>query len=63
MLDDSFPQDFLADYGMVWVGGDASDSDYEVLEEPPSSAAPSSLSRQGVWNPGKPNLSIYANIS
>ncbi|PFX28784.1 UBX domain-containing protein 11 [Stylophora pistillata] len=44
-------EEFLADYGMVWVGDDASDSDYEVLEEPSSTAAPSSISRQGVWNP------------
>lgn len=44
-------EEFLADYGMVWVGDDASDSDYEVLEEPTSTPAPSSVSRQGVWNP------------
>ena len=37
---------------MVWVGDDAADSDYDVLEETPS--VPSSLSRQqGVWNPSK----------
>jgi len=46
-------QDFLADYGMVWVGDDDADSDYDVLEETPSSV-PSSLSRQQqVWNPSK----------
>lgn len=44
-------EEFLADYGMVWVGGDATDSDYEVLEEPTSTPAPSSVSRQRVWNP------------
>ncbi|XP_020622352.1 UBX domain-containing protein 11-like isoform X1 [Orbicella faveolata] len=44
-------EDFLADYGMVWVGDDNADSDYDVLEETPSSV-PSSLSRQQqVWNP------------
>ena len=43
---------------MVWVGGDASDSDYEVLEEPTSTPAPSSVSRQGVWNPSKLSLFI-----
>ena len=41
---------------MVWVGDDASDSDYEVLEEPTSTPAPSSVSRQGVWNPSKLSL-------
>jgi len=46
-------QDFLADYGMVWVGDDDADSDYHVLEETPSSV-PSSLSRQQqVWNQSK----------
>ena len=46
-------QDFLADYGMVWVGDDDADSDYEVLEETPSSV-PSSLSgQQQAWNPSK----------
>lgn len=49
-------QDFLADYGMVWVGDDAADSDYDVLEETPSSV-PSSLSRQQqVWNPSKTDM-------
>ena len=43
---------------MVWVGDDASDSDYEVLEEPTSTPAPSSVSRQGVWNPSKLSLFI-----
>ncbi|RMX52794.1 hypothetical protein pdam_00021372, partial [Pocillopora damicornis] len=51
-------EEFLADYGMVWVGDDASDSDYEVLEEPTSTPAPSSVSRQGVWNPSKLSLFI-----
>ncbi|KAJ7378359.1 UBX domain-containing protein 11 [Desmophyllum pertusum] len=50
-------EDFLADYGMVWVGNDANESDYDVLEETPSSV-PSSLSRQGVWNP---NSSLVSN--
>ena len=46
-------QDFLADYGMVWVGDDDANSDYDALEETPSSV-PSSLSRQQqVWNPSK----------
>ena len=43
---------------MVWVGDDASDSDYEVLEEPTSTPSPSSVSRQGVWNPSKLSLFI-----
>ena len=52
-------QDFLADYGMVWVGDDDADSDYDVLEETPSSF-PSSLSRQQqVWNPGKTDSLHY----
>ena len=40
----------MADYGMVWVGDDAADSDYDILEESPSSI-PSNL--QAVWKPGK----------
>jgi len=55
----SLYQDFLADYGMVWVGDDNADSDYDVLEETPSSV-PSSLSRQQqVWNPSKTDRLHY----
>ena len=47
-------QDFLADYGMVWVGDDsAADSDYDVLEESPSSDTSTLSRQQAVWNPGK----------
>jgi len=52
-------QDFLADYGMVWVGDDDAYSDYDVFEETPSSV-PSSLSRQQqVWNPSKTDRLHY----
>ena len=46
-------QDFLADYGMVWVGDDDADSDYDVLEETPSSVSSSLSRQQQVWNPSK----------
>ncbi|KAL9969758.1 hypothetical protein ACROYT_G022014 [Oculina patagonica] len=53
-------EDFLADYGMVWVGDDATDSDYDILEETPASI-PNSLSKQhGVW---KPNSSVVGNVA
>ena len=43
---------------MVWVGDDDADSDYDVLEETPSSVS-SSLSRQQVWNPSKTDRLFY----
>ena len=42
---------------MIWVGDDAADSDYDVLEESPPSAPSSFSSQQGVWKPGKMNYS------
>ena len=55
-------QDFLADYGMVWVGDDsAADSDYDVLEESPSSDTTTLSHQQAVWNPGKFKFCILPN--
>lgn len=36
---------------MVWVGDDDADSDYDVLEETPSSVSSSLSRQQQVWNP------------
>ena len=55
-------QDFLADYGMVWVGDDsAADSDYDVLEESPSSDTSFLGHQKAVWNPGKLKFCILPN--
>lgn len=53
-------EDFLADYGMVWVGDDTADSDYDILEESPSSEPSILSSQQGVW---KPDSSLVSNMT
>lgn len=53
-------EDFLADYGMVWVGDDsAADSDYDVLEESPSSDTSFLGHQKAVWNP---DSSLVSNM-
>ena len=47
---------------MVWVGDDsAADSDYDVLEESPSSGTSTLSHQQAVWNPGKLKFCILPN--
>ena len=44
---------------MVWVGDDDADSDYDVLEETPSSVSSSLSRQQQVWNPSKTDRLFY----
>ena len=46
-------QEFLADYGMIWVGDDHAESD----EDTPRQFPEGRRSHQGVWKPGKKFLS------
>ena len=47
---------------MVWVGDDsAADSDYDILEESPSSDTSTLSHQQAVWNPSKLKFCILPN--
>lgn len=53
-------EEFLSDYGMIWVGDDEADSNYDNLEESPSEGRSSLNSHQGIW---KPDSSLVGNAT